>query len=269
MKIIVLVKQVPDTTEIQVDKKTGTLIRDGVKSIINPDDLAGLEEALCLKDKYGAHVSVLTMGPPQAGSMLKECLARGCDEAILLTDMKFAGSDTWATSNALAAAIKKLDYDLIIAGRQAIDGDTAQVGPQTAERLNLPQITYVDQIIEVENDVLTVVKNWEDHLETLQVELPCLITTLATMNKPRYMNCADIWTAIDKEVKVIKFVDTDLDDSQVGLKSSPTNVKRTFTKDVSNANEILNIDAQSAAKRILADLVSKQLIVLGDNHENN
>ena len=147
MKIIVLVKQVPDSTEISVDKETGTLVRDGVPSIINPDDLAGLEAALQLKDKDDSiKITVVSMGPPQAKNMLQETIARGADDAVLITDRAFAGADTCATSRTLAAALDKIGYDLIIAGRQAIDGDTAQVGPQTAERLNLPQVTYVDDI---------------------------------------------------------------------------------------------------------------------------
>lgn len=142
MNIVVLAKQVPDSTEITVDKNTGTLVRDGVPSIINPDDLAGLEAALELKDKNpDVKVTVLSMGPPQAAGMLQECIARGADGAVLLTDRRLGGADTCATSRTLAAALKKIGFDLIIAGRQAIDGDTAQVGPQTAERLGIPQIT--------------------------------------------------------------------------------------------------------------------------------
>lgn len=146
MKIIVCMKQVPDTTEVRLDPKTNTLIREGVPSIINPDDKSGLEMALRLKDQYNAHVTVLTMGPPQADLALREALAMGADEAILLTDRAFGGADTWATSCTLAGALKKLHYDLIITGRQAIDGDTAQVGPQLAEHLHLPQVSYVEEV---------------------------------------------------------------------------------------------------------------------------
>ena len=135
MNIVVLVKQVPDTNEVKIDPETGRIMREGLPSIINPDDKAGIEEALKIKDENGAHVTVLSMGPPQAAEALKEAYAMGCDEVILLTDRAFGGADTWATSTAIAAAINNLDYDLIIAGRQAIDGDTAQVGPQTAEHL--------------------------------------------------------------------------------------------------------------------------------------
>ena len=173
MKIAVLVKQVPDSTEITVDKNTGTLVRDGVPSIINPDDLAGLEAALALKDKDDTiEISVISMGPPQAKAMLQETIARGADHAYLLTDRRLGGADTCATSRTLAAALNKIGYDLIIAGRQAIDGDTAQVGPQTAERLGIPQVTYVDEIIELAPDHAVVKKALEDEEQILEVKLP-------------------------------------------------------------------------------------------------
>ena len=146
MKIIVCIKQVPNTNEVRLDQKTGTLIREGVPSIINPDDKAGLEAALKLKDRFGAHVTVLSMGPPQADAVLREALAMGVDEAVLISDRAFGGADTWATSSTLAAAIKNLEYDLIITGRQAIDGDTAQVGPQISEHLGIPNISYAEGI---------------------------------------------------------------------------------------------------------------------------
>lgn len=261
LRIIVLAKQVPDTTEILVDKVSGTLIRDGVKSIINPDDLAGLEEALRIKDSYGAHVTVLSMGPAQAKQMLTECYAYGADECILLSDRAFAGSDTWATSNALASALKELHWDLIIAGRQAIDGDTAQVGPQIAEKLNLPQVTYVERIEEVKPCGLRVNKAWEDSTEVIDVAFPCLITTLSSMNNPRCMNCEDIWTAFDKEVKVWGFNDIDVREDMVGLKASPTNVRRTFNKDVSLKSETFSVSPEEAAQKIIDVLTEKQLLV--------
>lgn len=151
MNIVVCLKQVPDTTVVKIDPKTGTLIRDGVPSIINPEDKHALEAALQLKDNHGAHVTVVSMGPPQAKNALREALCMGADEAILLTDRAFGGADTLATSKTIAAAIKKLDYDIIFGGRQAIDGDTAQVGPEIAEHLGIPQVTYV-QDVKIEED---------------------------------------------------------------------------------------------------------------------
>lgn len=260
MKIVVLVKQVPDSTEIRVDKATGTLIRAGVPSIINPDDLAGVEEALKLKETTGATVTIVSMGPPQASEMLKELYARGVDECVLITDRKFAGADTCATSSTLAAALEKLGYDLIIAGRQAIDGDTAQVGPQTAERLGIPQVTYVDEIKAVNNDTITVKKALEDCEQIIEAKLPVVLTTLSGMNNPRYMNCNDIVDSMNKEVTVWTFDDLGIDESKVGLAGSPTKVHSTFTKDVSADTEKFTLPANETAKLIAQTLKEKQLI---------
>ena len=260
MKIIVLVKQVPDSTEIRVDKVTGTLIRAGVPSIINPDDLAGVEEALRLKEEKGATVTVVSMGPLQATGMLKELYGRGVDECILITDRAFAGADTCATSYTLAAALKKVGYDLIIAGRQAIDGDTAQVGPQTAERLNIPQVTYVDKIMDVDEEKIIVRKSLEDTEEVIEAKLPCLLTTLSGMNEPRYMNCNDIVDSFGKEVKIMTFKDLEIAAEKVGLAGSPTKVHRTFTKDVTADTQTYNLSAEETVSMIVKSLQEKQLI---------
>lgn len=260
MKIVVLVKQVPDSTEIRVDKETGTLIRAGVPSIINPDDLAGVEEALKLKESMGATVTIISMGPPQASGMLKELYARGVDECILITDRKFAGADTCATSSTLAAALNKCGYDLIIAGRQAIDGDTAQVGPQTAERLGIPQVTYVDEIKAVSDTSITVKKSLEDCEEIIEAKLPVVLTTLSGMNEPRYMNCNDIVDCMGKQVTTWTFDDLGIEESKVGLAGSPTKVHHTFTKEVSANTETFQMPADEAAKLIAKTLKEKQLI---------
>ncbi|MCQ8212647.1 electron transfer flavoprotein subunit beta/FixA family protein [Cetobacterium somerae] len=261
MKIVVCIKQVPDTTEIRLDPVKGTLIRDGVPSIINPDDKGGLEEALRLKDEFGAHVTAITMGPPQADSALREAIAMGVDRAILLTDRKFAGADTLATSHAISAALKELDYDLIIAGRQAIDGDTAQVGPQIAEFLNLPQITYVNDIKFDGKDTFEVKRATEEGYMLLQVQKPCLMTILAEANKPRYMNVKNIVEAFNKEVEVWG-VDrlSDVDEEKLGLKGSPTKVKKSFTKGVKAAGQLYEVDPQEAAKIIIEKLKEKFII---------
>ncbi len=263
MKIVVLAKQVPDSTEITVDKKTGTLVRDGVPSIINPDDLAGLEAALTLKDKADdVVVEVLSMGPPQAAGMLQEAISRGADKAILLTDRRLGGADTCATSRTLAAALNKVGYDFIIAGRQAIDGDTAQVGPQTAERLGIPQVTYVDEIIELNPEYAVVKKSLDTEEQIVKVKLPAVITTLSGMNKPRYMNCNDIVDSFSKPVEIMTYDDIIdvLPQNLVGLAGSPTQVYRTFTKEVSAATEKYDVPAEEAAKMIAAALKEKQLI---------
>lgn len=230
MKIIVCIKQVPDTTEIKLDPVTGTLIRDGVPSIMNPDDKGALEQALRLKDKHGAHITVVSMGPMQAEAVLREAYAMGVDRAILISDRKFGGADTLATSYTLSQAIRTLDYDLIIAGRQAIDGDTAQVGPQIAEQLGLPQITYVEEASFDGKQTLTVRKSTEEGHEMLEVDLPCMLTLLATANEPRYMRVRGIVEAFDKEVEVWNSESFETDPARLGLKGSPTSVKKAFTK---------------------------------------
>lgn len=230
MKIAVCVKQVPDTTEIRINPETGTLIRDGVPSILNPDDANALEEALRVKDSLpGSEVTVITMGPPQAKEMLQECIAMGADDAILLSDRALGGSDTWATSNALAAGIRNAgSFDLIFAGRQAIDGDTAQVGPQIAEKLGLPQVTYVKEF-SLEGDYVKVKRALEDGYEVLKVKLPCVLTAIKELNEPRYMSVPGILKAAKHDIKVWNATDIGVDITTVGLKASPTNVFKSFT----------------------------------------
>lgn len=261
MKVIVCIKQVPNTTEIKIDPVTNTLKRDGVPSIINPDDKAAIEAALQLKEQCGATVTVLTMGPPQAEKVLREALAMGADEAYLLTDRAFGGSDTLATSTIIAAAVRKLGCDLVLCGRQAIDGDTAQVGPQIAEHLGIPQITYAAGLsYNAENGMLTVKRQFEDRYQTLQVSGLCLVTVLSTMVKPRYMNVWDIVSQDEKEVGKITNEDLQLDKAVCGLSGSPTKVKATFTKQLDKTVETLELDAEQAAQVILDALKSRHLI---------
>ncbi len=259
MKIIVCIKQVPDTTEVRLDPKTGTLIRDGVPSIINPDDKAGLELALELKDKNGAHITVISMGPPQAEDVLRESFAMGVDRAILLTDRKFAGADTLATSNALAAAIRGLEYDLIITGRQAIDGDTAQVGPQIAEHLDLPQVSYLEKL-DYKDGVFTIRKALEDGYQILEVDSPCLVTVLSTANKPRYMSVKGIMEAFEKEVEVWGVDKIEVDETKLGLKGSPTKVKKAFAKGLKASGEVYEVDTDEAVGLIISKLKEKFII---------
>ncbi|MDK2562020.1 electron transfer flavoprotein subunit beta/FixA family protein [Romboutsia sedimentorum] len=260
MNILVCIKQVPDTTEVKLDPKTGTLIRDGVPSIINPDDKAGLEEALNLKDKFNANVTVLTMGPPQAKNALKEALAMGADKGILLTDRAFAGADTLATSSTLAGAIKKIDYDLIIAGRQAIDGDTAQVGPQIAQHLDIPSITYVEKL-EIEGDSLIVNRAFEDGYAVLKAKMPLLITTLKEMNTPRYMRVSGIYDSFNEEnIQTWNLDDIEVCLDDIGLKGSPTKVKKSFTKGAKSAGKIHDVDENQGASIILSALEEKFII---------
>ncbi len=260
MNIVVCIKQVPDTTEVKLDPKTGTLIRDGVPSIINPDDKAGLEAALRIKDKNGSHVTVLTMGPPQADLALREALAMGADRAILLTDRAFAGADTWATSSALAGALKNIDFDLIIAGRQAIDGDTAQVGPQIAEHLGLPSVTYVEEI-EAYDKSIVVKRAFEDGYQKIKVQTPCLITALKELNESRYMNVQGIFEAFDEsKIEVWNVTNIEVDENNLGLKGSPTKVKKSFTKGAKTAGKVFDVSPQEAAQIIVDKLQEKYLI---------
>ena len=257
MNIVVCIKQVPDTNEVKLDPKTGTLIREGVPSIINPDDKAGLEAALRLKDSMGAKVSVISMGPPQADVALREALAMGADEAILITDRAFGGADTWATSSTLASAVKKLPFDLIITGRQAIDGDTAQVGPQIAEHLHLPNISYAEEI-KVEGDSIVVKRQYEDRYQIIKAKMPCLITALAELNEPRYMTPMGIWDAYhEKEVTIWTLEDLDVDRSNIGLKGSPTRVWKSFTKPLKAAGTVVNTDVQDSVRFLMDSLRSK------------
>lgn len=259
MNIIVCIKQVPDTTEIKINPVTGTLIRDGVPSIMNPDDKGGLELALSLKDKYGANVTVITMGPPQAELILREAFAMGADRAILLTDRKFAGADTLATSHALAGALKTLDYDLIIAGRQAIDGDTAQVGPQMAEHLGLPQVSYVAGF-DVKDGKFIVKKETEEGYQILEVEGPALLTVLASAYKARYMGVPGIVDAYSKEIEIWGADKIDVEESKLGLKGSPTRVNKAFTKGLKQAGEVFEVDPEQAVGIIISKLKEKFII---------
>lgn len=259
MNIVVCLKQVPDTTEVKIDPKTGTLIREGVPSIINPDDKNALEEALALKDQYGATVTIISMGPPQAEKALREALAMGADEAILITDRAFAGADTLATSNALAGALRKLKYDIVFAGRQAIDGDTAQVGPEIAEHLGIPQITYVEKV-EIEGDELKVRRAWEDGYETIKVKTPVLLTAIKELNVPRYMDVKNIFETFQKEVKIWTANDIDVDKSLLGLSGSPTKVKKSMTKEAKGAGELVNKPAKEAAAYAVSKLKEKHYI---------
>ena len=263
MNIVVCVKQVPDTTEVKLDPVKGTLIRDGVPSIINPDDKAALEAALCIREQAGGKVTVVSMGPPQADVALREALAMGADEAILVTDRAFGGADTWATSYTIASAIKKLDYDLIIAGRQAIDGDTAQVGPQIAQHLGLPQVSYVENIEAVNERSIVLRRQFEDRYHIVEAQLPCLITVLSELNKPRYMSVSGVFDAYrEKKVARITLADHEdvIDKSNIGLGGSPTRVKQSFTKQPKGKGEKFETDADDAVRIIVEKLAEKHLI---------
>ncbi|MDR0491241.1 MAG: electron transfer flavoprotein subunit beta/FixA family protein [Oscillospiraceae bacterium] len=262
MKIIVLAKQVPDTNEVRIDPVKGTLIREGVPSILNPDDANALEAALEIRDNDpSTTVSVLTMGPPQAEYMLRECLAMGADDAYLLSSRAFGGADTCATSTTLAEGVKKIGgYHLIFAGRQAIDGDTAQVGPQTAQRLGIPSVTYVRKIRSIKVKTIIVERALEDGFEVIEVQRPCVLTAIKEFNKPRYMTIKRIEEAYKKEIIVWDERSLNVSPDSVGLNASPTQVFRSFTPPPKGAGEMLTGTIPEMASSLVAKLTEKHIL---------
>ncbi|OYP01346.1 electron transfer flavoprotein beta subunit [Lachnotalea glycerini] len=262
MKIIVCVKQVPDTKGGVKFNPDGTLNRSGMLAIMNPDDKAGLEAALRLKDQYKAEVTVITMGLPKADEVLREALAMGADHGILVTDRVLGGADTWATSSTLAGAIKNLEYDLIITGRQAIDGDTAQVGPQISEHLNIPVISYA-QNLRIEDKSVIVKRQFDDRYHVVKVQMPCLITALSELNQPRYMTPGGIFDAYDVELTVWKRENLkEVDDSNLGLKGSPTQIAKASDKVRKGAGEVVKLDVSDSVAYLMDKLTEKHIISL-------
>ena len=260
MKIVVCVKQVPDTKGGVKFKPDGTLDRAAMLTIMNPDDKAGLEAALRLKDQYGAEVTVVTMGLPKAEEVLREAMAMGADNGILVTDRVLGGADTWATSQTIAGALRNLEYDLIITGRQAIDGDTAQVGPQISEHLGLPVISYAEGI-EIDGDSVIVKRQFDDRYMMLKAKMPCLITALSELNEPRYMTPGGIFDACDAEITTWGRADLkDLDDANIGLKGSPTKIAKASDKVRKGAGEQVTLDPEAGAAYLLEKLQEKHII---------
>ena len=260
MKIVVCTKQVPDTKSAVKFNPDGTLDRSAMLAIMNPDDKAGLEAALRLKDKYGAEVTVISMGLPTAEDILREALAMGADNAILVTDRVLGGADTWATSTTIAGAIRNLEYDLIITGRQAIDGDTAQVGPQISEHLGIPVISYA-QKIEIEGDSVIVERQFDDRYHVLKAQMPCLVTALSELNEPRYMTPGGIFDAVKKEITTWGRANlVDVDDSNLGLKGSPTQIAKASNKVRKGAGEKVTLDASESVDYIMDKLKEKHVI---------
>ena len=261
MKIVVCIKQVPDTKGGVKFNPDGTLDRAAMLAIMNPDDKAGLEAALRIKEECGAEVTVVTMGLPKADDVLREAMAMGADNAILVTDRVLGGADTWATSTTIAGALRNIDYDLIITGRQAIDGDTAQVGyRQIAEHLGVPVISYAEDI-KVDGDYVIVKRQYEDRYHEIKAKMPCLITALSELNVPRYMTPGGIFDAYDKEVTVWGRNDLkDVDDSNIGLKGSPTKIAKASDKVRKGAGEKVNLDAAESVEYIMGKLKEKHII---------
>ncbi|MEM2141832.1 MAG: electron transfer flavoprotein subunit beta/FixA family protein [Candidatus Thorarchaeota archaeon] len=262
MKIIVPVKQVPEVSEVKVDPKTGTLIRDGVPSILNPFDEYAVEAAVQLKEKYGGEVVVITMGPPQARDALYKALAMGADSAIHMTDRAFAGADTWATAFTLSQQIKKMEYDLVICGKQAIDGDTAQVGPELAELLGIPQICYVRHL-EIDPDGKHVIchRATDEGYEVVKAKMPVLLTATKGLNEPRLPNIMGIMKAKKKPLQEVNAATLGVSEDLVGLKGSPTAVRRVFSPEKRKGGvKLEGEDPRSAAKKLVEFLASKGAI---------
>lgn len=266
MKIIVCVKQVPDTSGKVSVKPDGTLDRASMATIINPDDLNAVEAALNFKDQFGAEVVVVSMGPPPAEGMLRELMARGADRAVLVSAREFGGSDTYATSQILASAIKKVGLekeDIILCGRQAIDGDTAQVGPQIAEKLSLPQVSYAADI-KKEGDYLTVKRMLEDGYMRIRLRTPCLLTCIKELNEPRYMTVQGIFDCYGKPFTVFDYEalkdDPLIDPATIGLKGSPTNIFKSFTPPVKGSGTMLEGDGKETCDKLAGILAAGNLI---------
>ena len=262
MEIVVCIKQVPDTTEVKIDPETNTLVRSGVPSIVNPFDKNALEAAVQLKEQYGGTVTVVTMGPPQAKDALKECLSVGADKAYLVSDRAFGGSDTLATSYTLAAAIKKIGkFDLIICGKQAIDGDTAQVGPEMAEHIGIPQVTYVSKIEKVEGEKIVVEKEQDDGHEVIETTMPAVLTVVKSINEPRYPTIKSKMAAGKAEIGVLTVNDVDVDMNKLGLKGSATQVKKIFSpKKRTSGVKIEKESGKDSAVELVQKLVEAKVI---------
>ncbi|MFA6357130.1 MAG: electron transfer flavoprotein subunit beta/FixA family protein [Candidatus Omnitrophota bacterium] len=259
MNIIVCIKQVPETTEVRINPETNTLMREGVKAIINPFDMYAIEEAVRLKERFGGKISVLTMGPPQADGALREAISMGADEGYLVCDRAFAGSDTWATSYTLAGAIKKLgDYDLIICGKQASDGDTAQVGPGISTHLNIPQVTYVKKVEEATLKSMRVERMLEEGYEIIETPLPALLTVVKEINEPRIPSLKGLMRAKSAKITMLTQKELELDPQQIGLCGSPTQVVKIFTPTPRIGGQILSGEIPDIAKH-LVDLIKDEV----------
>ncbi|MCX5696235.1 MAG: electron transfer flavoprotein subunit beta/FixA family protein [Candidatus Omnitrophica bacterium] len=258
MNIIVCIKQVPETTEVRINPETNTLIREGVKSIINPFDMYAIEEGVRLKERFGGKVTIVTMGPPQADGALREAISMGADEGVLVCDRAFAGSDTWATSYTLSGAIKKIGaFDLIICGKQASDGDTAQVGPGISTHLNIPQVTYVKKVEEATDKSMRVERMLEEGFEIIETPLPALLTVVKEINEPRIPSLKGMIRA--KAAKIIMWgqKDLDLDPQNIGLCGSPTQVVKIFTPPQRVGGQMLKGEVPEIAAQIVELLRSE------------
>jgi electron transfer flavoprotein alpha/beta subunit len=260
MKIIVCIKQVPDTAEVRINPETNTLIRDGVPSIINPYDLHALEAAIKIKEEGSATVTALTMGPPQAEEALREAIAIGADEGVLLTDRVFAGSDTWATAYTLYKAVETLGVDIILCGKQAIDGDTAQVGPEMAEFLNIPHIAYVKKIEKIEEKGIVVHRLMGEGHDVVESSLPVLMTVVRELNEPRLPSLKGKMKAKKADINKLTHEDIHADESMLGLNGSPTQVKNIFAPEIKKDRKMLEGSPEEQVEQLMSELKNLKCI---------
>ncbi len=261
MHIIVCIKQVPDTTNVRINPETNTLIREGVECIVNPFDMYAIEEAIRIKERHGGKTTVVTMGPPQAEAALREALSLGIDEAVLISNEAFAGSDTWATSFTLAKAIEKLgEYDLIICGKQAIDGDTAQVGPGIAVHLRIPQITFVKKIEKISDRSIRAQRMMEQGHQVVESRLPVVLTVVKEINEPRLPSLRGKMKAKKTTIPVWGPQEIGVDPGEVGLKGSPTYVTKIFAPPRKSSGRILEGEPEETVEQLLQELRDKKLV---------
>jgi len=261
VNIVVCIKQVPGTTQVKINPETGTLIRDGVEAVVNPFDEYAIEEALRIKEKTGATVTIITMGPPQADAALRSAIAMGADEGILVTDRQFAGSDTWATSYALSSALRTLGkIDLIICGKQAIDGDTAQVGPGVAEMLNIPFVAWVRKVEEITETTIRVERLMEEGYDVVEMPLPGLITVVKEINTPRMASLKGKMKAKSATIRKITVADMTVDPDRLGLKGSPTQVLRSFVPERKTGGEKISGELPELVAKIKSTILELEII---------
>lgn len=260
MKIVVCVKQVPDTAEVRINPETNTLIRDGVPSIINPYDMHAIEAGLQIREMAGGDVTAITMGPPQAELALRETLAMGVDKAVLLTDRLFAGSDTWATAYALYKAIGHIGADIIICGKQAIDGDTAQVGPEIAEFFTMPHIAYVRKIESVQQDRIVVQRLMDDGYDVVESSVPVLLTVVRELNVPRMPSLKGKMAAKKAEIMKLTAADLKVEEQDLGLKGSPTQVRNIFAPEPRTNRTMLHGTPEEMVNQLVKDLLESKCL---------
>jgi electron transfer flavoprotein alpha/beta subunit len=260
VKIVVCIKQVPDTAEVRINPETNTLIRDGVPSIINPYDMHAIEAGLQIREKTGGSVTAITMGPPQAEASLREAVSMGVDDAALISDRAFAGSDTWATAYTLSKAIKLLAADIIICGKQAIDGDTAQVGPEIAEFLGIPHVAYVRKVDDVRDNSIVVQRLMDDGFDVIESSLPVLLTVVRELNVPRLPSLKGKMAAKKAEIRKLTAADIGADEGSLGLKGSPTQVKNIFAPEAKKDRKMLSGTDDENIETLVKELVARKCL---------